>query len=100
VPASDRDYIVGGTGVVKALNYCLLSQRRGSAQSISGTASPPVSPISGGVIGAKVKNMSKNLLESARKIRARMQPALVREARGEDDMAFRKLSLPNATMKS
>jgi hypothetical protein len=91
VPAPDRDYIVGGTGVVKALNYCLLSQRRGSAQSTSDTASPPVGPINGGVIGAKLKNMSKNLLESARKIRARMQPALVREARGEDDMAFRKL---------
>jgi hypothetical protein len=93
IPAPDRDYIVGGTGVVKALNYCLLSQRRGSAQSTSGTASPPVGPINGRVIGAKLKNMSKNLLESARKIRARMQPALVREARGEDDMAFRKLPL-------
>jgi hypothetical protein len=93
IPAPDRDYIVGGTGVVKALNYCLLSQRRGSAQSASGTSSPPFGqqqPINGRAIGAKVKNMSKNLLESARKIRARLQPALAREARGEDDMAFRE----------
>jgi hypothetical protein len=34
--------------------------------------------------------MSKNLLESARKVRSRLQPALVKEAKAQDDMAYRK----------
>jgi hypothetical protein len=96
-PASDMDYIVGGTGVVKALNYCLADLRNGGMGSMpqSGAVSPRGPPTqqepignSGGV--NKAKNMSKNLLESARRIRERLQPALVREAKGEDDWAFRK----------
>jgi hypothetical protein len=84
-PAPDDDYIVSGQGVVKALKYCLDDIRRGSA---SGVATPMGAP----EIGAKAKAMSKNLLESARKIRIRLQPSLCKEAKGSDEMAFRKFS--------
>lgn len=83
-PAPDNDYIVGGQGVVKALNYCLADGRHGSMQ---GGA---ITPLPAG-ISAKAKNMSKELLDSARKIRRRIQPALFKEAGGSDDMAYRKL---------
>jgi hypothetical protein len=95
-PAPDDDYVIGGTGVVKALGICLRNRgndsRRPSAdrtfsglsQGGSGSATP-TTPVSGG----KAKNMSKNLLGSARKIRARLQPALVKE-RAVDSIAYRK----------
>jgi hypothetical protein len=83
-PAPDRDYIVGGQGVVKALNYCLADLVNCKMQ--SGVASP----LEGSVINAKARTMSKNLLESARKIRHRIQPTLVQEAQGTDEMAYRK----------
>jgi hypothetical protein len=34
--------------------------------------------------------MSKNLLDTARNTRARIQPALIREAKGGNDMNYRK----------
>jgi hypothetical protein len=46
----------------------------------------PITPVSGG----KAKDMSKNLLGSARKIRARLQPALVKESRAADRTNYRK----------
>jgi hypothetical protein len=86
-PAPDDDYIVGGTGVVKALGVCLgnrVADSRRDSRDVtpgeSGTATPKQTlPGTAGASG-KAKDMSKNLLESARKIRARLQPALVREA--------------------
>ena len=90
-PASRADYIVGGAGVVKALSYCLLqkaSDLRRTSLSASGTVTPRVDvsqPTS-----SKAKHMSKNLLGSARNIRARLQPALVRQAGAGDDMAYRE----------
>lgn len=98
-PAPDDDYVIGGTGVVKALGICLRNRgndsRRPSADRTfseanlpdtgSGSATPRT-PVSGG----KAKDMSKNLLGSARKIRARLQPALLKEEKCGDRNNYRK----------
>jgi hypothetical protein len=106
-PAPDDDYIVGGTGVVKALQYVLGEKaddlRRGSA-----TNSPAPDAISrhGSSAGleadhqVKAKKMSKNLLDSARKIRGRLQPALRKEATEGDDLAFRRLNALDQTLQN
>lgn len=96
--APDDDYIVGGTGVVKALSVCLGNKtvsehRRISGQntpgaSVSGTATPNRDVKSADI---KSKAMSKNLLGSARKIRARIQPAIAREEQVGDEMAYSKI---------
>jgi len=94
-PAPDDDYVIGGTGVVKALGICLRNKindsRRPSTDLLnsadtSGANTP--NPISSG----RAKDMSKNLLGSARKIRARLQPALMKEAQGGDRYAYSELS--------
>ena len=92
-PAPDDDYVIGGTGVVKALGICLRNRmndsRRPSQDHIvseEGRSSPR--PVKDG----KAKDMSKNLLGSARKIRARLQPALIKERTG-DDSAYRKSAI-------
>ncbi|EHL03537.1 hypothetical protein M7I_0177 [Glarea lozoyensis 74030] len=101
-PAPDDDYVIGGSGVVKALGICL--QNRGNdsrgpgsehrSQSRSGTASPRP-PVHGG----KAKDMSKNLLGSARKIRARLQPALVKESRAKDRVNYQRLLFLDQTLE-
>lgn len=89
-PAPDDDYVIGGSGVVKALGICLKNRgndlRNDSSTdgSVNGSDRPR-SPVSCG----KAKDMSKNLLGSARKIRARLQPALVKESRGKDRANYR-----------
>lgn len=86
-PAPNNDYIVGGTGVVRALNYCLTEFTRGNASMPqSGAVSPSAHP----VIAGRAKAMSKDLLESARKIRLRLHPALQKAGTGDDSMAYRK----------
>jgi hypothetical protein len=98
-PAPDDDYVIGGTGVVKALGICLRNRandsRRPSADRASSEtnlsdggsgAGTPRTPVSGG----KAKDMSKNLLGSARKIRARLQPALLKEEKCGDRHSYRK----------
>ena len=92
-PAPDEDYIVGGTGVVKALSYCLLQKAtdlRRQSLPTSGTITPR-SRAENSEDSGKAKTMSKNLLDSARNIRARIQPALAREARAGNEMGYRKL---------
>lgn len=93
--APDEDYVIGGTGVVKALGICLnrghdsrrpSHDRRHSNWSERAFDSPRVEPVSGG----KAKDMSKNLLGSARKIRARLQPALLKESRQSDRHNYSK----------
>lgn len=82
-PAPDEDYVIGGTGVVKALGVCLgtAAASRGSSRDISpsgsGTATPKhkLKPPT----DKKPKDVSKQLLVSARKIRSRLSQALVRE---------------------
>lgn len=96
-PAPDDDYIVGGIGVVKALGVCLsrLGDGRRRSRDItpvgSGTASPKHVHQGDEVNKGKAKDMSKNLLGSARKIRSRLQPALVREAKSGDEMNYSML---------
>lgn len=109
-PAPDDDYIVGGTGVVKALQYVLGEKandlRRTSVPStpISGSMTPTQRPgSSAGLIEqqqGKAKKMSKNLLGSARKIRMRLQPALVREAQAGDELAYRRLRFLDQTLQN
>lgn len=105
-PAPDDDYVIGGTGVVKALSICLRNRgndsRRPSADrpfsslSQGGRGSEtPTTPVSGG----KAKDMSKNLLGSARKIRARLQPALVKEARSADRNNYQRLLFLDQTLE-
>ena len=99
-PAPDDDYIVGGTGVVKALGVCLnraADLRKGwrdMSPSGSGSVTPRKPSQGDATVKGKAKEMSKNLLDSARKIRARLQPALVREARAGDEMSYCKLAPP------
>ncbi|KAI7777190.1 hypothetical protein LA080_003922 [Diaporthe eres] len=78
---ADDDYIVGGTGVAKALACCLnnrgVASRRNSGEFVRDfeTGVPqPTTQLSGG----KAKDVSKHLLLSARKIRHRLEPALVK----------------------
>lgn len=109
-PAPDGDYIVGGTGVVRALQYVLGEKaddlRRSSIPNspVTGSRTPRDRPGSSAGLEeeqrGKAKKMSKNLLESARKIRARLQPALVKEATAGDEMAYRRLSFLDQTLQS
>jgi hypothetical protein len=77
--APDDNYIVGGTGVAKALACCLnnrgVASRRNSGEFVRDfeTGAPqPAAQLPGG----KAKDVSKHLLLSARKIRHRLEPAL------------------------
>ena len=98
-PAPDDDYIVGGTGVVKALGVCLnrASDLKKASKDISPADSGAATPrpvLQGDEVNkGKAKEMSKNLLGSARKIRARLQPALVKEAKSGNEMNFSTLLL-------
>ena len=91
-PLPDHDYIVGGTGLVKALDY-VLDQKNADIRRPSTSVRPDTpSQVMDSERKAKAKEMSKNLLESARKIRTRRQPAIAREAESGDEMAYRKCS--------
>lgn len=106
-PAPDDDYIVGGTGVVKALGICLnratdlkRSSRDMSPAPDSGNITPTKKVFQGTEVNkGKAKELSKDLLGSARKIRARLQPALVREAQaGGTSMAYKRLQYLDSTL--
>ena len=96
-PAPDDDYIVGGTGVVKALSYVLGEKAKNASLPTSGTATPKDHVKSAETGKGKAMNMSRNLLDSARKIRARLHPALVKEAKAGDEIALRKFTFPLPT---
>ncbi|KAK8048326.1 cell wall biogenesis protein Mhp1 [Apiospora phragmitis] len=79
--AADEDYVIGGTGVVKAL-ACVLKNvgddsRRQSGEFMRELETGHIAPRAH-VPSGKAKDMSKHLLASARKIHARLQPALTR----------------------
>lgn len=104
--APDEDYVIGGTGVVKALQYCLENRagdesRRGSGEFVrdatdSGSATPKHSFATAG----KAKDMTKHLLAGARKIRLRLQPALAKARNTPDDeMNLRKLLFLDDTLQ-
>ena len=92
--APDEDYIVGGTGVAKALSYCLRQKesdlRRTSLTGTPGTGTPRSSRPEYFEETHRAKIMSKNLLENARNIRQRLQLALAREAKAGNDIPYRK----------
>ncbi len=97
-PAPDDDYIVGGTGVVKALDICLNRAERtreDNAPSPSGAGTSSRALQEGQFKKGKAKEKSKNWLDSARKIRARLQPALIKEAKNGDANSFSKSYFPN-----
>lgn len=92
--APDEDYVLGGTGVVKALGVCLGNLDHGDA--IGELSAPPSGANTPrrrkpkGPVAKRPRDMSKNLLESARNIRARIQTALIREDRAGNDANYSK----------
>ncbi|PLN77610.1 putative cell wall biogenesis protein Mhp1 [Aspergillus taichungensis] len=100
-PAADEDYVIGGTGVVKALGVCLgnLDQHMPGDQSgpPSGTTTPR-HRASRSLVQKRPRDMSKNLLASARNIRTRIQSALVREDRAGNDDNYRRLQFLDFTL--
>lgn len=101
--APDEDYVIGGTGVVKALACCL--QNRGDdSQRQSGEfvrdAEDGEEPRPRLATGGKAKDMSKHLLAGARKIRVRLQPALHRARMNPtDEQDLRKLIFLDETLE-
>lgn len=86
-PAPDEDYVIASTGIVKALGICLGSKEMGSrpdssnvTPSQSGTATPRQGLTKRRSI-SKPRDVSLELCESARKIRTRLRPVLVKEDR-------------------
>jgi hypothetical protein len=93
--APDDDYVIGGTGVVKALACCLNNRgdesRRQSGEFIRDVETGIPTPQRTKLPAGKAKDMSKHLLLSARKIRLRLQPAIIKaKAASEDTHAYRK----------
>ncbi|QSZ33267.1 hypothetical protein DSL72_002855 [Monilinia vaccinii-corymbosi] len=106
-PAPDEDYVIGGTGVVKALGICLRNKgndsRRPSTDQNFADLSRPSSRSATpnpAVKSGKAKDMSKNLLGSARKIRARLQPALVKESKASDHHNYNRLLFLDHTLQN
>ncbi|KAF4995593.1 hypothetical protein FGRMN_5046 [Fusarium graminum] len=102
--APDEDYVIGGTGVVRALACCLKNRgdesRRQSGEfirEIENGSSTPAATLS---TGGKAKDMSKHLLMGARKIRLRLQPALTKaRANPDDDQNLRRLTFLDDTLQ-
>ncbi|KAJ5576996.1 Leucine-rich repeat ribonuclease inhibitor subtype [Penicillium sp. DV-2018c] len=102
--APDADYVIGGTGVVKALGVCLKNLDHHGLDALgehsapaSGTSTPRRRR-SRAVATKRPRDMSKNLLESARNIRARIQSALIREDRAGNDANYRRLQFLDITL--
>ncbi|CRG89695.1 MAP-homologous protein 1 [Talaromyces islandicus] len=105
-PAPDEDYVIGGTGVVKALGVCLGNVDRRNSETGSGSRpgsgySTPVNRVPASVSSAtkKPRDMSKNLLGSARNIKARIEVALVREDKAGNDNNYRRLQFLDHTLQ-
>ncbi|KAM3557695.1 hypothetical protein MY1884_004394 [Beauveria asiatica] len=102
--APDEDYVIGGTGVVKALKCCL-ENRGDESQRQSGEFTREAEPDASLATrklptGGKAKDMSKHLLAGARKIRLRLQPALIKaKANPDDEMTLRKLTFLDETLQ-
>lgn len=93
-PAPDEDYMIASTGIVKALGVCLgtTGDGRNITPTASGTSTPRQIPQRPGT-PKKPRNVTLELCESARKIRMRLRPALVKEDKAGNDEKFRKLHL-------
>lgn len=98
-PAPDEDYMIASTGIVRALNTCLTNKDltpqnltpspSGTATPTRGTASTPLRPPS----SRKPKDVSRELCESARKIRKRLQPAMIKEDQAGNSLNYSTLVL-------
>ncbi|OJZ88421.1 hypothetical protein ASPFODRAFT_131015 [Aspergillus luchuensis CBS 106.47] len=100
--APDEDYVIGGTGVVKALGVCLGNVDRHMPGDQSGPPSGTTTPRhrkSRSYVTKRPRDMSKNLLESARNIRTRIQSALVREDKAGNDTNYRRLQFLDFTLQ-
>lgn len=103
--APDEDYVIGGTGVVKALKCCLENRGGDDSRRQSGEFTLDVGAEEGIserrlAAGGKAKDMSKHLLAGARKIRSRIQPALNKaRATPADEMNLRKLTFLDETLE-
>ncbi|KAL2871759.1 putative cell wall biogenesis protein Mhp1 [Aspergillus lucknowensis] len=101
-PAPGEDYVIGGTGVVKALGVCLGNLDRHIPGDVSGPPSGTTTPRhrkSRSYTAKRPRDMSKNLLDSARNIRTRIQSALVREDRAGNDANYRRLQFLDSTLQ-
>lgn len=104
-PAPDEDYVIGGTGVVKALACCLKNRgdesRRQSGEIIREVEGGEMVDAPRLATGGRAKDMSKHLLAGARKIRLRIQPALVKaRSNPADEVNLRKLMFLDDTLKN
>ncbi|KAF5011401.1 hypothetical protein FDECE_2464 [Fusarium decemcellulare] len=102
--APDEDYVIGGTGVVKALACCLKNRgdesRRQSGEFIREVENGVSSPAAALSTGGKAKDMSKHLLMGARKIRQRLQPALTKARTNPgDEQNLRRLTFLDDTLQ-
>lgn len=102
--APDDDYVIGGTGIVKALNCCLKNRgdesRRPSGEFNRDVETGNITPSNTKLPAGKAKDMSKHLLLSARKIRLRLQPAIIKaRAASEDTHAYHRLVFLDNTLK-
>ncbi|KAL4978423.1 hypothetical protein BDW66DRAFT_19638 [Aspergillus desertorum] len=100
--APDEDYVIGGTGVVKALGVCLGNLDHHMPGDVSGPPSGTATPRhrkSRSLAAKRPRDMSKNLLESARGIRSRIESALVREDRAGNDANYRRLQFLDSTLQ-
>ncbi|KAL4900347.1 hypothetical protein BDW74DRAFT_162142 [Aspergillus multicolor] len=100
--APDEDYVIGGTGVVKALGVCLGNLDQHMPGDLSGPPSGTTTPRhrkSRSLAAKRPRDMSKNLLESARGIRTRIESALVREDRAGNDDNYRRLQFLDFTLQ-
>lgn len=102
-PTPDEDYVIGGTGVVKALGVCLGNLDQHGTDALGDHSAPasgtttPRRRKSRGVVSKRPRDMSKNLLESARNIRVRIQSALIREDRAGNDANYRECRFMSST---
>ncbi|KAL2178109.1 uncharacterized protein P884DRAFT_198532 [Thermothelomyces heterothallicus CBS 202.75] len=101
--APDEDYVIGGTGVVRALACCLKNRgdesRRQSGEFIQDAENGVVQPGRAVPSGGKAKEASKHLLLSARKIRLRLQPAIDKaRANANDSHTYHRLMFLSNTL--
>ncbi|OCT48193.1 hypothetical protein CLCR_03808 [Cladophialophora carrionii] len=102
--AADEDYMIASTGIVKALGVCLDRKDgngRAHSRNISPTASgssTPRGPFRQATV-SKPRDVSLELCESARKIRRRLQPVLVKEDRAGNHENYRRLFLLDQTLQ-
>ena len=98
--APDDDYVIGGTGLVKALACCLENRgdesRRQSGEFIRDVENGVPIQSRTRLPSGKAKETSKHLLSTARKIRCRLQPAIVKakSVAGGETHAYRTFFPP------